>query len=131
MCLDMIALGLELLKFGSLQHLDISKNPGIQMMPCEMLRVASRLLTFKCDGCSLVLPPQRLLSSPERNPAVIQEILGGKLDLSASELTSSLASEAACFLPFFPNVSHLDLSNNPGLGGAGVVSILSSFSGDF
>jgi hypothetical protein len=119
----------------SLKHLDLSENMGLTQLSYFLLRTCARLLTFKCDGCSLAMPPQRLFSSPERNPGVIQEILGGKmggkLDLSESELSSSRASDAASFIRIFPKISHLDLSKNPRLSGAGVASILSSFSGDF
>jgi hypothetical protein len=116
-------------RFEYLQHLDMSDNPKLQVLPGPLLRVASRLLTFKCDGCSLVLPPQRMFSSPERNPGVIQEILGGKLDLSSSALTPSKLHLATTFLPSYPHLYHLDVSNNPTLGSAGVALVLSSFSG--
>jgi hypothetical protein len=118
----------------ALKHLDISENMGLTHLPYFLLQACARLTTFKCNNCSLVLPPQRLFSSPERNPGVIQEILGGKmggkLNLSESELTSSRASDAASFIRIFPKISHLDLSKNPRLSGVGVASILSSFSGD-
>jgi hypothetical protein len=115
--------------FSCLRHLDLSANDFLKLLPGGLMRVASRLLTFKCDGCPLILPPHRLLSSPERNPAVIQEILGGKLDLSSSDFTSSEAVETASFLQFYPQLTYLNLSGNPKLRSAGIASIFSSISG--
>jgi hypothetical protein len=115
--------------FSCLEHLDITANYFLKLLPAGLMRVASRLVTFKCENCPLILPPQRVLSSPERNPKVIQEILGGKLDLSLSDFSSSEAVEIASFLQFYPQLTYLNLSGNPKLGSAGIASIFSSLLG--
>jgi hypothetical protein len=120
----------QLSKFPALKHLDLSANPGLRLLPIGMLRIATTLEAFKCDGCSLVLPPQSMFSTPEENPRRIQELLEhGVLDLSYSDLKFNTAHEIAALLPFYPALKQLDVSANPGLRCTGVAVILSALSG--
>ncbi len=128
------ALAEQLGKFPALKQLDVSANPGLRVLPIGMLRIAATLETFKCDGCSLVLPPQSMFSTPEENPRRIQELLSKGssatvLELSAAELTSNTAREIAALLPLYPALKQLDVSANPGLCCSGAAVILSSLSG--
>jgi hypothetical protein len=124
----------QLSKFPALKHLDISANPALQLLPIGMLRIAATLEAFKCDGCSLVLPPQSMFSTPEENPRRIQELLSRRssvtvLELSAAKFTSITACEIAALLEFYPALKQLDVSANPGLRCTGVAVILSALSG--
>ena len=124
------ALAEQLGKFPALKHLDVSANPGLRLLPIGMLRIAATLETFKCDGCSLVLPPQSMFSTPEENPRRIQQFLEhGVLKLSAAKLTSNTAREVAALLEVYPALKHLNLSANPGLSSTGTAAILSALSG--
>ena len=128
------ALAEQLGKFLALKHLDVSANPGLRLLPIGMLRIAATLESFKCDGCSLVLPPQSMFSTPEENPRRIQQLLSKgssvtALELSAAELTSNTAHEVAALLPLYPALKHLDVSANPGLRCPGASVILSALSG--
>ena len=128
------ALAEQLGKFPALKQVDVSANPGLRLLPVGMLRIAATLETFKCDGCSLLLPPQSMFSTPEENPRRIQELLSKGssatvLVLSAAELTPSTAREVAALLPFYPALKQLDVSANPGLRCTGAAIILSALSG--
>jgi hypothetical protein len=128
------ALAEQLSKFPALKHLDVSDNPGLRLLPIDMLRIAATLETFKCDGCSLLLPPQSMFSTPEENPRRIQQLLSKRssstvLTLSAANLTSITAREVAALLPFYPALKQLDVSANPGLRCSGAAVILSALSG--
>ena len=128
------ALAEQLGKFPALKHLDVSANPGLRLLPIGMLRIAATLETFKCDGCSLVLPPQSMFSTPEENPRRIQQLLSKgssvtALELSAAELTSNTAHEVAALLPMYPALKHLDVSANPGLDFGSVSLIIKALSG--
>jgi hypothetical protein len=114
------ALAEQLSKFPALKRLDVSANPGLQLLPVGMLRIAATLAAFKCDGCSLVLPPQSMFSTPEENPRRIQEVLSKgtsetDLNISAVGLTSIVAHEVAALLPLYPALRRMDISANPGL----------------
>lgn len=128
-------LGEQLCKFPALKHLDLSGNAGLRLLPVGILRVAARLETFNCNGCSLVLPPQREFLTPDQNPNRIQRMLdghhsfkGGELKLSTLGLTKSIATNASALFQFFPSLKHLDLSCNACLGGS-IGAILSSLTG--
>jgi hypothetical protein len=128
------ALAEQLGKFPALKQLDISANKELRLLPIGILRIASTLETFKCDGCSLVLPPQSMFSTPDENPRLIQDLLSKGssatvLRLSAAELTSNAASEVAVSLPFYPALKQLDVSANLGLRCTGAAIILSALSG--
>ena len=128
------ALAEQLGKFPALKQVDVSANPGLRLLPVGMLRIAATLETFKCDGCSLLLPPQSMFSTPEENPRRIQELLSKGssatvLVLSAAELTPSTAREVAALLPFYPALKQLDVSANPGLDLSSVSLILQALSG--
>ncbi len=120
----------QLGKFPALKQLDVSANPGLRLLPIGMLRIAATLETFECDGCSLVLPPQSMFSTPEENPRHIQQLLQhGFLNLSATELTSNTAREVAALLELYPALKQLDVSANTGLRCTGSAVILSALSG--
>ena len=128
------ALAEQLGKFPALKQLDISANPELRLLPIGMLRIAATLEFFKCDGCSLVLPPQSMFSTPKENPRRIQELLSkgssaNVLRLSAAELTSNTACEVAVLMQFYPALRHLDLSANLGLRCTGAAIIMSALSG--
>ncbi len=128
------ALAEQLGKFPALKQLDVSANPGLRLLPVGMLRIVATLETFKCDSCSLLLPPQSIFSTPEENPRRIQEMLSKGssatvLVLSAAELTPNNAREVEALLPLFPALKQLDVSANPGLRCTGAAIILSSLSG--
>ena len=128
------ALAEQLGKFPALKHLDVSANPGLRLLPIGMLRIAATLETFKCDGCSLVLPPQSMFSTPEENPRRIQELLSKglpetDLKLSAAFLTSNTAIDIAALLPFHPALKRLDLSDNPKLDFGSLSVIFKALSG--
>jgi hypothetical protein len=124
----------QLGKFPALRQLDISANPELRLLPIGILRIAATLETFKCDDCSLVLPPQSMFSTPDEQPRRIQELLSKGssttvLRLSAAKLTSNAACEVAVLLPFYPALKQLDLSGNLGLRCTGAAIILSALSG--
>ena len=129
------ALAEHLSKFPALKHLDVSANPGLRLLPIGRLRIAATLETFKCDGFSLLLPPQSMFSTPEENPWRIQQLLtkGSSavtvLTLSAAELTSITAREVAALLPLYPALKHLDVSDNPGLDFGSLSLIFEALSG--
>ena len=129
------ALAEQLGRFPALKQLDVSANPSLRLLPVSMLRIAATLETFHCDGCSLVLPPQSMFSTPDENPKRIQELLSKGssttvLGLSAAELTTSSAREVAALLPLYPALKQLDVSANPGLRCTGAAVLLSTFSGE-
>ncbi len=118
MTADAAVLEKELCKFPALKQLDVSANPGLRLLPVGLLRVAAMLETFKCDGCPLLLPPQSIFSTPDRNPGRIKEFLQGcaacsDLNLSDIGLTPSVASEVAALLQFVPSLKQIDISSNP------------------
>jgi hypothetical protein len=120
----------QLSKFPALKRLDLSTNPGLRLLHIGMLRIAATLEAFKCDGCSLVLPPQSMFSTPEENPRRIQQFLEhGVLKLSAAKLASKTAREVSALLPLYPALKRLDVSANPGLRCTGAAVILSALSG--
>jgi hypothetical protein len=120
----------QLGKFPALKQLDVSANPGLRLLPIDMLRIAATLEAFKCDGCSLVLPPQSMFSTPEENPRLIRQLLEhGVLNLSAVDFTTNTAREIAALLEFYPALKQLDVSDNPGLRCTGAAVILSALSG--
>ena len=124
------ALAEQLGKFPALKHLDVSANPGLRLLPIGMLRIAATLEAFKCDGCSLVLPPQSMFSTPEENPRRIQELLEhGVLDLSYLDLNFNTAREVSDLLPFYPALKRLDLSDNPKLDFGSLSVIFKALSG--
>jgi hypothetical protein len=121
----------ELVKFTALEHLDLSHNEGLSFLPLGILRIAARLKSFKCDGCSLGLPPQSFFSSPEDNPRLIQQLLEGgasetALNLSAVNLWDwdynhelqdlwKRSSNVVAVLQLYPALKTLDVSSNPKL----------------
>jgi hypothetical protein len=124
----------QLSKFPALKRLDVSANPGLQLLPVGMLRIAATLAAFKCDGCSLVLPPQSMFSTPEENPRRIQELLSKgtsetDLNISAVGLTSVVAHDISALLLFYPALKRLDISANPGLDFDSVSLICKALSG--
>ena len=131
---DSTALVEQLGRFPALKQLDVSANPSLRLLPVSMLRIAATLETFHCDGCSLVLPPQSMFSTPDENPKRIQELLSKGssttvLGLSAAELTTSSAREVAALLPLYPALKQLDVSTNPGLQSDSVSLIFKALSG--
>ncbi len=134
---DVIAVEEQLVKFTALEHLDLSHNEGLDFLPLGILRIAARLKSFKCDGCTLGLPPQRLFAEADKNPGVAQQIVDGTVDLSSleSEFCEGINQEQDMriwmeFLQIvYPIAKHLDLSHNIALGGTGVVKILTLFAG--
>jgi hypothetical protein len=124
----------QLSKFPALKRLDVSANPGLRLLPIGMMRIAATLEAFKCDGCSLVLPPQSMFSTPEENPRRIQELLSKglsetDLNLSAAKLASNSAIEIAALLPFCHALKRLDVSDNLGLDFDSVSLIFKALSG--
>ena len=129
-----LAVAERLVKFPALKHLDVSDNPGLRLLPIGMLRIAATLETFKCDGCSLLLPSQSMFSTPEENPIRIQQLLekGSTvtvLELSAAELTPITAREVAALLPLYPALKHLNVSDNLGLDFVSLSFICEALSG--
>jgi Leucine-rich repeat (LRR) protein len=125
----------QLSKFPALKQLDVSANPRLRLLPIGMLRIAATLEAFKCDGCSLVLPPQSMFSTSEENPRLIQELLSkgssvAVLELLAADLKSNTAREIAVLLEFYPALKRLDLSANPELDFVSVSLILKALSGE-
>ncbi len=130
---NVIAVEEQLVKFTALEHLDLSHNEGLGFLPLGILRIAARLKSFKCDGCSLKLPPQSFFSSPEDNPRLIQQLLEGgasetALNLSAVNLWDldlcnshaiqdfwKRSSYVAAVLQLYPALKTLDVSSNPNL----------------
>ncbi len=120
--------------YPSLKRLDISANPALRLLPIGLLRIAANLEALKCDGCTLVLPPQSMFSTPEENPTRIEELLSKgssetDLNLSAVGLTLIDAHDVAALLPFYPSLKQLDVSGNPGLRCTDAAVILSALSG--
>jgi hypothetical protein len=122
--------------FPFLKHLDLSGNHGLKLLSVSILRVAARLETFNCDGCSLVLPPQCDFCAPDQNPRRIQEMLDShyvskeeKLNLSNLGITQSGVSEALALLHMFSALKHLDLSGNAGLDSGAVAVFVKALSG--
>jgi hypothetical protein len=115
--------------YTGLKHLNFSTNPWFKLLPPALLRVVSTLQTFNCEGCSMVLPPQRLLEFPQTNPAVARGIMNGQLNMSLCNLTPSYSIKVASFLKQFSFLSQLDLSGNLKLGVSGTAAILKSLSG--
>ncbi len=122
---DLNLLSEALSRLHSLTHLDISYNPNLRMLHPGLLHVVSRLHTFICQHCSLVLPPQALFSTPEENAVIARDILNGKLDLSEtlawhgrltlshSELiVSEIFDPTLGPLPTLPIFKYLDLSTS-------------------
>jgi hypothetical protein len=124
----------QLGKLSQLKILDISANPRLWLLSVGMLNIAVKLESFKCDGCSLVLPPPNFFSTPEQNPNRIQELLRRRssvdvLKLSAVNLTPHTASQVAALLQCYPALKRLDVSGNPALSCAGAAAIFSALSG--
>ncbi len=135
------ALQVQLGSFPALKHLDVSRNPGLKLLPVSLLHVASELETFNCIECTLSLPPRRFFSESEedscllQNPRRIQALLNEspfddkEFDLSGADLVPSQASDVAFYLRLHTNVARLDISQNPKLGCGGVAIILSALEG--
>ena len=130
-----LALAEQLCKFPALKQLDASSNPRLRLLPVGVLQMAASLDAFSCQGCSLILPPQRFFSSvPEENPMRIRQLLQSgspdtELTLSSSDLTAVAASEVAALLKHYPSLKQLDGSCNPRLGCGGAAAVLSALSG--
>jgi hypothetical protein len=130
------ALLVQLSNFPALKHLDVSRNPGLKLLPVSLLRVASGLETFNCSECALLLPPRSFFSESDltQNPLRIQALFNeshtfDELDLSGADLVTSQASEVVFYLRLHRNIERLDISRNPKLGCGGVAIILSAFEG--
>ncbi len=114
--------------FTFLKRLDISNN-DIRLIPVGMLRLAAGLDSFKCDNCTMLLPPQYLLSDPLRNPKIVRALLNGEFNLSQAFLTKLDWRTVASSIHLYPETVHVDLSCNPYYGGPGASAFLSSLSG--
>ena len=129
------ALAEQLGKFPALKQLDASSNPRLRLLPVGVLQMATSLEAFSCQGCSLVLPPQRFFSCvPEENPMRIRQLLQSgssdtQLTLSSLDLTAAVAREVAALLRHYPSLKQLDVSSNPRLGCGGAAADLSALSG--
>ena len=136
------ALQVQLCSFPALKHLDVSRNPGLKLLPVSLLRVASELETFNCIECALWLPSRSFFSESEegscllQNPRRIQALLNGshmfddkELDLTGADLVPSQASDVAFYLQLHRNIERLDISRNPKLDCGGVAIILSALEG--
>jgi hypothetical protein len=126
----MLALAEKLHNAPALKQVDLSANPELHLLPVGMLQIAASLERFKCDGCSLQLPPHSFFSTPEENPSLIRQLL----ECGASETVLTLSNVClepthVAVLRHYPALKMLDISNNPGLGCRGASSILSSLAG--
>lgn len=124
----------QLRKFPALKKLDLSSNSKLRLLPVGMLQFAAGLESFKCDGCSLLLPPQSMFSTPDENPRRIQQLLEGvasetEVSISNANLTSAVASDIAALLQHFRGMKQLNLSCNERLRGDDVCIIISSIAG--
>ena len=133
---DAVALEEQLKKFPALKHLDLSHNLGLRLLPLGILRIAVGLESFNCDGCSLLLPPQSDLTSPDKNPRRIQSMLEGRhffidqeLKITGLVFTSAVATATASLLQLFRDLKHLDLSANTALNSAALAIILRALAG--
>jgi hypothetical protein len=117
-------------RFAALQHVNISGNPGLKLLPVAFITAAARYKSFNCAGCSLVLPPQRIFMSPEDGPRAISEFFQStSLDISNSQLSFQSSAAVASVLQSLPSLQHVVMHSNPGLGTAGVTSIVLSLAG--
>jgi hypothetical protein len=136
------ALQIQLRHFPALKHIDLSRNPGLRLLPVSLLHIAAGIETFNCIECSLRLPAQSFFSESEeasclmQNSRNIQALINGShnffdqiLDFSGLDLMPSQASEIACYLRFYKNVERLDISRNPTLSRGGAATILSALEG--
>lgn len=126
----MLELAEKLHNAPALKQLDISANPDLRLLPVGMLQIAASLESFKCDACSLQLPPHSFFSTPEENPSIIRQLL--ECGASETKLNLSnvcLAPTHAAVLRHYTALQMLDISNNPKLGCIGASSILSSLAG--
>jgi hypothetical protein len=132
----MPALAQQLSKFPALKRLDVSANPGLQLLPVGVLQIAASLEAFDCNDCALVLPPQSCFSSvPEENPRRIQQLLQSgspatELRLSSLGLTAAVLCEIEALLRCYPALKRLDVSANPRLGCGGAVVMFSALCGE-
>jgi hypothetical protein len=126
----MLALAEKLHNAPALKQLDVSANPNLRLLPVGMLQIAASLECFKCDACSLQLPPHSFFSTPEENPSLIRQLL--ECGASETKLNLSnvcLAPTHAAVLRHYTALQMLDISNNPKLGCIGASSVLSSLAG--
>jgi hypothetical protein len=126
----MLALAEKLRNAPALKQLDLSANPNLRLLPVGMLHIAASLQRFKCDACSLQLPPHSFFSTPEENPNLIRQLL--ECGASETQLNLSnvcLAPTHTAVLRQYTALQMLDISNNPDLGCRGASSILSSLAG--
>ena len=136
------ALQIQLSHFPALKHIDVSRNPGLRLLPVSLLHIAAGIETFNCIECSLRLPAQSFFSESEeascllQNSRNIQALINGShtffdqiLDFSGLDLMPSQASEIAYYLRFYKNVERLDISRNPTLSRGGATTILSALEG--
>lgn len=115
---DMPILVQLLCKFPALKHLDVSANP--LLLPLDMLQFASRLETFACNDCALVLPPQSLMMTPNENPSRIRQFFEGasfatelkQIRLSSCGITSAIFQLLLPLLQKFLVLIDVDMSHN-------------------
>jgi hypothetical protein len=126
----MLELAEKLHNAPALKQLDISANSDLRLLPVGMLQIAASLECFKCDACSLQLPPHSFFSTPEENPSLIRQLLEcGASETMLNLSNVCLAPTHAAVLRHYTALQMLDISNNPELGCIGASSILSSLAG--
>jgi hypothetical protein len=117
-------------RFSSLQHLNVSRNQRLRMLSIGLMKACTSLLSFECQGCSLLWPLQAKFSVAKCNPQVIQSFMkSDHFILPKGIFTPSDIYVITEALPHFSGLERVDISNNPELGDAGVLEILSALTG--
>jgi hypothetical protein len=123
---------LKLRSFSVLERITISDNPDLRVLSFEFMQFVSQLKHFNCTDCSLVVPPQRMLTSPDHNPKVIGSFIKSvHIDISELQLMPALATAISSILQDVAALRRLTMYGNPNLRDQGVTRILSCLSGTF
>jgi hypothetical protein len=127
----LLDLSKQLNRFSNLKQLNLSQNSSLRLMPIGLMMICVNLTSFKCQGCSFVMPRQRDLDVAENNPKFIRSLLMQSPDfvLSKTGLQPTDLNVITELLPQFTALTRIDISGNPNVGDAGVLSILSVLSG--
>jgi hypothetical protein len=116
----------------SLQHLNLSDNHLLRLMSFSFMNYVATLKSFLTNDCNLLLPPMDVLKGASEDRLDLMRRFLESTDfrfVSGANLSRRDADAVAQWLPHFPDLKRVDISDNTELGVDGVVTILSVLTG--
>jgi hypothetical protein len=116
----------------SLQHLNLSDNHLLRLMPFSFMNYVATLKSFLTKDCNLLLPPMEVLKGASEDRLDLMRRFLESTDfrfVSGANLSRRDADAVAQWLPHFSDLKRVDISDNTELGVDGVATILSVLTG--